>query len=232
METSPDPATRSEKSTKRRHSRSARRSNSSSSSSSRGSRSSSQSSSRSDRSSGKLSHGKNSASLLKLPFEARDLPHPHEFVFPKARLGPNGKSKKKITAFDITFDDFWAGSLTILNCLVCYQKHHKTAKEFVDYLEYFATKLEDYYARAVMQFDEDFRGPANFEMSQFDNVALRKTCGTSYFHAHSFWIAKITPTSSTVSYLTAFQPSAATVSRPANIHICDRFNSTNGCNIP
>lgn len=33
--------------------------------------------------------------LVKFPFEARKLPRPHEFVFSKARFGPNGKAKKE-----------------------------------------------------------------------------------------------------------------------------------------
>lgn len=120
-------------------------------SSSSGSRSSSASS---DSSAGKPRKCKSRSPffLSKLPYEARELPRPHAFIFTKVRLCPNGKINKKIDALDISIDEFWTGSLTLLKRLVHSpnSKHQETAKEYSEYLEYLGNKRKDYYARVIL----------------------------------------------------------------------------------
>ena len=48
-----------------------------------------------------------------MPLEARNLPRPHTFVMAKARLGTDGRMKTKLTAIDLTFDEFMVGSLQL-----------------------------------------------------------------------------------------------------------------------
>lgn len=159
----------------------------------------------------------------------RDLPRPHEVVFCKARLGPNKKSKKKITAFDISSDESWAGSLSLLRRVINSPKNLEAAKEPTDYLEYLANKRKDHFARSVLQFDKDFRSRSKFEKVCLNDTAMRGTCATARFHATTSCVTRIASqqdaTAAARSATAAHYPA-----RPASAAICGRFNSVNGCN--
>lgn len=99
-------------------------------------------------------------------------------------------------------------------------------EEYVDYLEILGAKRKDYYARSVLQFDDDFRGRAVSEKLRLNDNAAREECAASHFHAATCASLKIQAAALGSAY--AF---SGTFDRPfAPLPpVCGRFNSDAGC---
>lgn len=94
--------------------------------------------------------------LLKMfPEKAKKLPQPHKIAYLKSG------SKKRITATDISGDEFFANNLRIAACLAKQLSgdFSDTMSEYLEYLEFVASARCDFSDDAVLNCDDKFRRP-------------------------------------------------------------------------
>lgn len=119
--------------------------------------------------------------LEKLSEQTRDLPQPDKFVNPRGKA----KSKKKLTASDISCNDLFAGNLRIAVRLArsLTGKYCATLLEFLEYLEYIASQRLYFSDYAILLFDEEFRRFARAEKSCLNDFEIRHAISAHYFNS-------------------------------------------------
>jgi len=117
---------------------------------------------------------------FELPSRARDLPRPHLTCVPRLH---SSDAKRKIDPLDLSFWEFMAESMRLLNRLFRSSTHSDVAREYVEYLEFLTTRNLDYNEKAVMLFDNDFRNRAAHERLSLSDNDTRRCIADRYFHA-------------------------------------------------
>lgn len=120
-----------------------------------------------------------------MPRAARELPRHRTFVYVRAHAVDDGKGK--VQPLQLTFEELVCGSLNLARRLALSRDAVETTVEYLDYLEFLATKRQDYLSKAVLEFDNDFRNFALHNGCALDDSAARASRADLHFDSGSIF---------------------------------------------
>ncbi len=110
---------------------------------------------------------------------------PHEVLYIRPKRRPDGK-ELKVHATDISYHEFLAGSLIILDKMMRDESHANDARNFVQYLKFLTKKATGFRAQSVLEFDDEFRSELNSatgEVTSFGDVDRLTEIASHHFDA-------------------------------------------------
>lgn len=113
--------------------------------------------------------------------KARKLPQPHAVAYPKAG------TKKKVTALDLSGDEFFSNSPRVAVCLAKQLSgdYSDTMLEYMEYLEYSASVRCGFADEAVLTFDDEFRGAIKNEGPSLSDPQKKAAVSGKCFRANT-----------------------------------------------
>lgn len=112
---------------------------------------------------------------------------PHEALYIKPKRRPDGK-EIKVQPTDLSYQEFLAGSMIIMERMLRDPTQSKEANEFCHYLKFVTQKATGFRTQAVLEFDDDFRSELHSsagDATSFADVHRWTEIATRHFDAAS-----------------------------------------------
>lgn len=110
---------------------------------------------------------------------------PHEVLYIRPKRRPDGK-EIKVVPTDISYSEFIAGSLIIMDRMIKEETHSQEAHEFCQYLKFLTKKATAFRAASVLEFDDEFRSEltsATGDASSFADLGRMTEIAAHHFDA-------------------------------------------------